>query len=203
MAGAGSWWRYSVPALYMSAPSNKAFKCQQVLSVFIRHLCFYSSSHLARLFPLSAAFLSYFKGQKWEKKKLSFVYYWSDLPVRRSLPSSSRETAGHFPGPGSPVCAGYWRASVLVFPRRPSCCSSEPESQRRQHAFKFNPPSQSTGLACVTLTDKDSLCSDMGKNVTVVEGFPKWFTEMDKTCWDSFFNQHLINFDIFHSKALR
>lgn len=146
---------------FMSTQSNKSL--QMPAGAFSFHPCFYSSSHVMRLLPLfpfiSGLLNEYFKGRG---VKSSFLYYWSDLPVRRSPPSLSRETAGHFPGPGSLVCAGYWRASVLVFPRHPSCCSSVPEA-KDVRARSLNPVSKSTGLVCVTVPDKDSLCSDMGK----------------------------------------
>lgn len=48
------------------------------------------------------------------------------LPVRRLHPTSSLGMAGHCRGPGSPVCAGYWKAWVLASPHHPDCCSSVP-----------------------------------------------------------------------------
>lgn len=83
------------------------------------------------------------------------------LPVRRLHPSSSPGMAGHCRGPGSPVCAGYWRAWVLASPRHPDCCSSVPKDTRRhQHTFvKLNLLWRSIDLSVLSFPDKDSMLS--------------------------------------------
>lgn len=50
---------------------------------------------------------------------------------------------------------------------------------------------------------KAPLCFDVGKPSSGRWGFPNDSQRGIKTCWDSFFNQHLIKYAIFHSKKLR